>query len=88
LIQRSGKTSPTDLKAQNHLGLASSDVRKTVATLQTRGISGSSNSSNTVQSGDGLPTRANIFDPDGARIEITEPLPAVAPVVERAAQKQ
>ncbi len=88
LIPLSGKPSPTDLKAQNHLGLASSDVRKTVATLETRGISGSPNSSITVQTGGGLPTRANIFDPDGARIEIMEPLPAAAPVVERAAHQQ
>jgi len=88
LIPLSGKPSPANSKAQNHFGLASSDVRKTVATLQTQGISGSLNSSITVQSGDGLPTRANIFDPDGARIEIMEPLPSGAPVVERAAHKQ
>lgn len=88
LIPFSGAPSSANSKAQNHVGLATSDVRKTVATLQTRGISGSLNSSTTVQSGDGLPTRANIFDPDGARIEIMEPLPAVAPVVERAPQKQ
>jgi catechol 2,3-dioxygenase-like lactoylglutathione lyase family enzyme len=86
LIPRSGKPSPTDLKAQNHLGLANSDVRKTVATLQKRASSVAS--SITIQTGDGLPTRANIFDPDGARIEIMEPLPAGAPVVERAAHKQ
>lgn len=87
LIPLSGKPSLTDLKAQNHLGLASSDVSKTVASLRSRATS-SLASSITVQTGAGLPPRANFFDPDGARIEIIEPLPAVAPVVERAAHKQ
>jgi len=88
LIPFSGKPSPADLKAQNHFCLASSDVRKAVATLRSRGISGSLNLSIRVQTGDGLPARANFFDPDGARIEMMEPLPAVAPVVERAAHQQ
>jgi catechol 2,3-dioxygenase-like lactoylglutathione lyase family enzyme len=78
LIPYSEASSPANSKAQNHFGLASSDVRKTVATLQARAAGGSL-SSIVVQTGDGLPPRANFFDPDGARIEIMEPLPAGSP---------
>jgi lactoylglutathione lyase len=80
LIPFSGKPAPADLKAQEHLGLASSDVRKTLATLKARVPGGSPISSITVQTGGGLPTRANLFDPDGARIEIMEPLSTAEPL--------
>jgi catechol 2,3-dioxygenase-like lactoylglutathione lyase family enzyme len=75
LLPFSGIPSPADFKAQNHLGLASSDVRKTVASLQTRGTS-ALNSRVTVQTGGDLPPRADILDPDGARIEIMESAPS------------
>jgi catechol 2,3-dioxygenase-like lactoylglutathione lyase family enzyme len=88
LIPVSGKPSPADLKARNHFCLASSDVRKIIATLGARGLTGILDSSTAVQTGSGLPTRVSIFDPDGARIEIMEPLPALVPVIERAAHKQ
>jgi catechol 2,3-dioxygenase-like lactoylglutathione lyase family enzyme len=88
LIPYSGNPSPTDLKALNHFGLASSDVRKTVAILQSRTPKGSTNSSITVETGGGLPTRASFFDRDGARIEIMEPLPAKAPLTEHPTRTQ
>ncbi len=76
LIPLSAKSSPQDLRAQNHFGLANLSVRKVLAILQTRVPSNSPISFVTVQIGDGLPPRFNIFDPDGARIEIMEPFPA------------
>ncbi len=79
LIPVSGKPSATELKALNHLGLASSDVGSTVASLRSRARS-SLASSIAVHTGDGLPSRVNVFDPDGARIEIMEPVAAASPV--------
>ena len=70
--------SPSDLKAQNHFGLATSDVRKTVASLQPRATVGLPNSPITIQTGGGLPPRANVFDSDGVRIELMEPVSAGA----------
>lgn len=62
--------SPSDLKAQNHFGLASSDVSKTVASLQLRATGDLVSSPIEVQTGGSLPPRVNLFDPDGARVEI------------------
>ena len=76
LIPFSGKPSPAELKAQEHLGLASPDVHKTIAVLKARVPGTSPISSITVQTGGGLPPAVNLFDPDGARIEIMEPLSA------------
>jgi catechol 2,3-dioxygenase-like lactoylglutathione lyase family enzyme len=65
--------SPSRLKAQNHVGLASADVQKTVASLQLRDNGGISvDSQIEVLLGGSLPPRTNLFDPDGARIEIME----------------
>lgn len=75
--------SSSDLKAQNHFGLATSDVRKTVAGLQLRATSGTLTSPIAVQTGGKLPLRANVFDPDGVRIELMEPLPAGTSPIER-----
>ena len=71
-------------KPQNHIGFASSDVRKTVALLQARSTNRLLNSI-TVQTGGGLPPRTNIFDPDGARIEIMEPIRTLSLAVENPA---
>ena len=86
LIPASGKLSQANAKAQNHLGLASSNVDKTVATLQGRGPSGSLKSLATYQSGNGLSAHAILLDPDGGRIEIMEPLSAMPS--SRSANKQ
>ena len=75
--------SSSDLKAQNHFALATPDVRKTVASLQPRATSGTLTSPITVQTGGNLPPRANVFDPDGVRIELMEPLPAGTSPTER-----
>jgi len=75
LILLSGKPSSVDLKTPNHLGLASASVHNTLVTLQKRVPPSSPISSVTVQTGGGLPPRFNLFDPDGTRIEIMEPLP-------------
>jgi catechol 2,3-dioxygenase-like lactoylglutathione lyase family enzyme len=74
LIPFSGQPSPADLRAQNHLCLLSLNVSGTVATLQTRATSGLLTSQIAVQTGGNLPTRANLFDPDGARVELMEPI--------------
>lgn len=63
--------SPADMKAQNHLGLSTPDVRKTAASLQ-KTAAGANQIQ--LQTGNGLPPRVNVFDPDGVRIEIMEAL--------------
>ncbi len=75
LIPLSGKPSSVDLKTQNHFGLASANVHNTLVTLQKRVPPSSAISSVTIQTGGGLPPRFNVLDPDGARIEIMEPMP-------------
>lgn len=70
LIPFSGVASPIQLKAQNHMGLGTSDVQKSLTMLQNRAPAGSLTSA--VQSGGNLPLRANIFDPDGVRIELMQ----------------
>jgi catechol 2,3-dioxygenase-like lactoylglutathione lyase family enzyme len=75
LIPFTGMPSAADLKAKNHFSLVSSDVRRAVATLEKR-TAASSVSHITVLTRDGLPPRAELFDPDGARIEIIETLSA------------
>ena len=77
LLPFTGVPSPADLRAQNHFCLASSDVRKTVASIQLRTGSILLSSPITVQTGGNLPPRANLFDPDGARIEVMGPMSAV-----------
>jgi catechol 2,3-dioxygenase-like lactoylglutathione lyase family enzyme len=76
LIPFADLPSPSVMKAQNHLGLAVPDIQKAVATLQLRHQSGAELIPTTFETGENLPRRANIFDPDGARIELMEPLPA------------
>jgi lactoylglutathione lyase len=88
LISVSATTLPADVRAQNHFCLSSSDVRKTVASLQNHASKGSLTSDITVQTGDGLPPRADLFDPDGTRIEIMKPLPARMPITERPTRDQ
>jgi lactoylglutathione lyase len=75
LIPSSGKVSPADLKSQNHFCLTISDVGKAVVALHEREPGGSAIASITVQTGGGLPARANLLDPDGARVELMEPIP-------------
>jgi len=70
LLPFSGVASPAQLRAQNHLGLATVDVRKSLAMLQSRNPENPITTS--VQSGGNLPLRANIFDPDGVRIELMQ----------------
>jgi catechol 2,3-dioxygenase-like lactoylglutathione lyase family enzyme len=79
LLPFAGVPSPSDLKAQNHLCLASTDMRKTVAGLQTNTKGASLSSSITIKTGGDLPPRAEVFDPDGARIEIMESVSARTP---------
>jgi catechol 2,3-dioxygenase-like lactoylglutathione lyase family enzyme len=61
-----------DLRAQTHFSLFSANVQQTVTTLQSRASTGLLSSSVTVETGGNLPPRINLFDPDGARIEIME----------------
>jgi len=66
--------SSSDLRARNHLGLATPNVRKTVASLQLRAKTGLLHSSVKFLAGGDLPPRADLVDPDGARIEMMEPI--------------
>ncbi len=84
LLFFAGVSSPASLRAQNHFCLESSDVRETVARLQTW-ASGLLTSPITVQTGSNLPTRADFSDPDGARIEIMEPMEPVSAAASRTA---
>jgi len=77
LLPFAGVASAVDLKTQNHFGLASSDVSKTVASLQQKTASSLLSSPISVLTGGGLPPRANLFDPDGARVELIGPSSAV-----------
>jgi catechol 2,3-dioxygenase-like lactoylglutathione lyase family enzyme len=72
LIPFAGVPSPADLRAQMHFSLLSANIQQSVATLQGRAGTGLLSSSLTVEAGGNLPPRLNIFDPDGARIEIME----------------
>jgi catechol 2,3-dioxygenase-like lactoylglutathione lyase family enzyme len=72
LLSFAGSPLPPNVRGQSHFCLATSNVRETVAMLQSRAVSGLLMSPITVQTGDNLPTRANLSDPDGARIEIME----------------
>lgn len=78
LLPFAGVPSPADMRARNHFCLVSPDVRKTVASLQGRVTSGLLTSPITVQTGDNLPPRANVFDPDGARVEVMESVSTAA----------
>jgi catechol 2,3-dioxygenase-like lactoylglutathione lyase family enzyme len=76
LIPFAGVPSAGDLKAMNHLCLASPDVRKTAAAVEVR-LGASSSPHVSVQAAvNGLPARAELSDPDGARIEIMESVSA------------
>jgi catechol 2,3-dioxygenase-like lactoylglutathione lyase family enzyme len=72
-IPSAGLASSSQLKAQNHVSLSSADVQKTASSLQLRNNGSMSVPSQfEVQTGEGLPPRVNLFDPDGARIEIMQ----------------
>jgi catechol 2,3-dioxygenase-like lactoylglutathione lyase family enzyme len=78
LIPFAAVPSANDMKANNHFCLATSDLQKAAATLQSR-LGSSLKPKISVQSGGGLPPRLDVFDPDGARIEIMEAIPAAIP---------
>jgi catechol 2,3-dioxygenase-like lactoylglutathione lyase family enzyme len=80
LIPYSGVPTPAYLKAQNHFSLVSSNVQKTIASLQTRATTGLLTSSLNVENGGNLPPRTNLFDPDGARVEIMESMSAASAI--------
>lgn len=76
LLPFSGVTSPTDLRAQNHFCLVSNDVHATVASLESRATGNWLSAPLTIQNGGSLPPRINLFDPDGVRVEVMEPVSA------------
>ena len=78
LIPFADLPSPAVMKAQNHIGLEVSDTQEALSTLQRRPTNGAQSIPTTVITGGNLPPRANIFDPDGARIELMQPMPAKA----------
>jgi lactoylglutathione lyase len=73
-IPYSGLPSPEQLRAQNHVGLRSSDVSRTVAALRALPAAGILATTPTLEDEGNLPRRVNLFDPDGARVEIMEPI--------------
>jgi catechol 2,3-dioxygenase-like lactoylglutathione lyase family enzyme len=73
LLAFTATDSPGYLKSQNHVGLASSDLNKTVTYLQKRAESGLLTARITLETGGDQPQHVNLFDPDGARLEIMEP---------------
>jgi catechol 2,3-dioxygenase-like lactoylglutathione lyase family enzyme len=77
LIPFAGVPSPADLRAQTHFSLLTANVQQTVTTLQSRASTGLLSSSLAVETGGNLPPRINVFDPDGARIEIMESISGV-----------
>jgi catechol 2,3-dioxygenase-like lactoylglutathione lyase family enzyme len=74
LIPFAGVPSPAVLRAQTHFSLLSANAQQTVNMLQGRASSGFLSSPIAVETGGNLPPRTNLFDPDGARIEIMESL--------------
>jgi len=82
LMPFSGVPSPADLRSQNHVSLLSPDVQQTVSSLRSRRDMGSLSLPLAIQTGGNLPPRVNVFDLDGARIEIMESmLPASTPAI-------
>jgi catechol 2,3-dioxygenase-like lactoylglutathione lyase family enzyme len=77
-----------NLTTQNHFGLASADLRKTVARLQTRAAGNLLTSPPTVRTKGDLPPRVDVFDPDGARVEIMEPMLAPGQPTDRHPREQ
>ncbi|HTC92489.1 MAG TPA: VOC family protein [Terriglobales bacterium] len=59
-------------KLQNHIGFASADVQKTVQVLQSQSAANSYSRSIDIQSWVNGKRVTNLFDPDGARMEIME----------------
>lgn len=78
LLPVSGQPSSTELRAQNHFCLVSADVHKTVASLQRRATLNLLSSTPSIQTGGSLPTHTNLFDPDGVRVEVMEPISGLA----------
>jgi lactoylglutathione lyase len=72
LIPFVGVPSAADLRANVHFALLSGNVQQTVTTLQSRATASLLSSPLAVETGGNLPPRTNVFDPDGARIEIME----------------
>src|SRR5271165_1093417 len=75
LIISSGATVPTNPKSENYMGLASADVRRAADVLRSR-TKVSLNISVSAQNRNGLPAHLDLVDPDGAHIEIAEPIGA------------
>lgn len=73
LILDSAAPSPGQHKAQNHVSLVTDNLQKTAADLQSRTEAGPYDRSIQLQPGTSQKQQLNVFDPDGARIEITGP---------------
>lgn len=79
LLSLAGAPLPPKLRPQDHFCLETSDVRETVAMLQGRAVKGGLKAPIMMQTGDNLPPRATLSDPDGIRVEIMEAASAITP---------
>jgi catechol 2,3-dioxygenase-like lactoylglutathione lyase family enzyme len=88
LIALRGVASPVNLKVLNHFALESSDLSKTVIYLQNRAGRDLLSAPIMLETGGDLPRHLNVFDPDGARLEIMEPLLSEPPAMKQSSPKQ
>ena len=68
----SGSPSSAQIRLQNHICLGTSNVQKLSDTISLRASSRMLSSKINVETGGNLPPRTNLYDPDGARIEIMQ----------------
>ena len=64
--------SPAQIRAENHVCLGTPNLGKLAADINLRSASRMLSPRINVETGGSLPPRANLYDPDGARIEIME----------------
>ncbi len=72
LMLDAASPSPEEHKMQNHVGFASSNVQETAADLQSRAAGRLSSRPIDISADKNQKPHVNLFDPDGARIEIME----------------
>src|ERR1700682_4161130 len=69
------KTTPTEQQrsVKNHICLVTPDIEKAVATLELRAAKATYTAKIEIKTGTNRKRQANLFDPDGTRVELMEP---------------
>ena len=69
------KTTPTEQQrsVKNHICLVTPDIEKAVATLELRAAKANYTAKIEIKTGTNRKRQANLFDPDGTRVELMEP---------------